>query len=419
MNAESYYIGLDVSTQGAKLLVLDYEQRSVIFSKSLNYDKDLPQYQTLDGHRQNAGPGVSESDPRMWLEAVDRLFLALQNAGVNTQAVRAIAVAGQQHGLVCLDRHGALTRNFAKLWNDTSTEQECEELTAAIGGPEAMIAAVGHVQKPGFTASKILHFKKEDPAAFARTSTFLLVHNYINYYLSGGVKAMEPGDASGTALMQPDDHSWCRRLTDFIDPQLIDKLPPITPSNKFIGSISPRLASKYGLREDCLIDAGSGDNMFGAIGSGNIQEGVVTVSLGTSGTAYALSEKPCRSADGELASFCDATGRYLPLVCVANLANGYNQFLEQQQLSHEDFEELIKHSPAGNQGRVLIPWFAGERTPNLPHASPVFFGFGLADFTQAFLARALLEGHVLNLYEASLSLPIKPNVIHLTGGLAR
>lgn len=230
---------------------------------------------------------------------------------------------------------------------------------------------------------------------------------------------MEPGDASGIALMQPDDLTWCRQLTDSIDPQLIDKLPLITPSTQFIGKISPFLANKYGLPEDCLIDAGSGDNMFGAIGSGNIREGIVTVSLGTSGTAYALSQTPCRSSDGELASFCDATGRYLPLVCVANLANGYNQFLEQQRISHEDFDELIRRSSAGNKGRVLVPWFSGERTPNIPLAAPSFFGFGLADFTPPIIARALLEGHILNLYEASLSLPIKPSVIHLTGGLAR
>ena len=146
-------------------------------------------------------------------------------------------------------------------------------------------------QKPGYTASKILNFKKEDPEAFQRTDQFLLVHNYINYYLSDGVLAMEPGDASGTALMQISDLNWCEKLCRLIDPSLTKKLPKITAPNRFIGKISKTLASRFGISPDCQIDPGSGDNMFGAIGTGNVQEGVVTISLGTSGTAYAFSEK--------------------------------------------------------------------------------------------------------------------------------
>jgi xylulokinase len=143
------------------------------------------------------------------------------------------------------------------------------------------------------------------------------------------------------------------------------------------------------------------------------------VSLGTSGTAYTFMKKPYVDQDGEIACFCDSTGHYLPLLCVSNMANGYNDFLKMHSLSHTQFDELIAFTVPGNKGNLLIPWFEGERTPDLPQAAPLYFGFKQGDFDQKNMARALLEGHVHNLYDGFRKLPAKPAIIHLTGGLAQ
>ena len=159
--------------------------------------------------------------------------------------------------------------------------------------------------------------------------------------------------------------------------------------------------------------------MYGAIGTGNISPGMVTVSLGTSGTAATVLSQPFIDPEGEIASFCDSTGRYMPLLCVSNLANGYNQVLEQFHLSHEKFSQIINQTDPGNGGKVMIPWFSGERTPNLPLAAPLYFGFKPDDFKPAQLCRAVLEGHILNLYEGFLRLPVQASEIRLTGGLSQ
>jgi xylulokinase len=159
--------------------------------------------------------------------------------------------------------------------------------------------------------------------------------------------------------------------------------------------------------------------MYGAIGTGNIEPGIVTISLGTSGTIYTVLEEPFVDPSGEIASFCDSTGKYMPLLCVSNMANGYNQILKQFQLTHQSFEKLLKETPPANKGRLLFPWFIGERTPDLPHAVPVFWGFQLGDFSPSVLARSVLEGHVLNLYDGFQRMPVRPREIRLTGGLSK
>ena len=208
---------------------------------------------------------------------------------------------------------------------------------------------------------------------------------------------MEPGDTSGMALWNPKTQDWSKKVIEAIDPGLIERLPSVKSSSRTIGNVSPHLVSQFGFSPDCSVDAGSGDNMYGAIGTGNVKPGIVTVSLGTSGTAYSFMEEPYIDPTGEIAAFCDSTGHYLPLLCVSNLANGYNEILKQYQLTHATFNSIIDKTSPGNGGKLLIPWYEGERTPDLPQAAPIYFGFGVDDFKQENLCRAVLVGHVLNL----------------------
>lgn len=413
------FAGIDVSTQGCKLLILDTEEKNVVHVDSINYDQDLPHYHTQNGTEKGLKEGSSESNPLMWIEALETLFTRLKNSKTNQKNIKCISVSGQQHGLVSLDSQGKLSRKRSKLWNDFSTAEECEILTQAVGGKKGMIKEVGNSQKPGYTAPKILHLLRNEPENYHKTDAFLVVHNYINWHLTGGIKVMEPGDASGTALWNPKTKRWSKKVISAIDPALTKKLPPVKSSCRTIGTISSRLVKKFGFSPECKIDAGSGDNMYGAVGTGNINPGILTVSLGTSGTAFAVLKKPYIDPTGEIACYCDSTGNYLPLLCVSNLSNGYNHLLKKHKISHEEFTRIIHQTNPGNQGRILIPWYTGERTPDLPLAAPVYFGFGLKDFNKHTLCRAVLEGHVLNLYQGFQRLPVKAKQIRLTGGLSR
>lgn len=413
------FAGLDLSTQSCKLVVIDSVTPEIVHVDSVHYDKDLPDYHTYLGVVSGLPPGCSESDPHMWIDAVDRVFSTLRSSPVKIDKIRCISVSGQMHGLVALDKQGCLTRPRSKLWNDYSTTEECRILTEAVGGKKAMIAEISNTQRPGYTAPKILHMMRHEPERYHKTDVFLVVHNYINWYLSGGIKTMEPGDASGTALWNPKTRDWSQKVISAIEPGLREKLPPVFPSDRMIGPISAHLVKKFGFSPGCQIDAGSGDNMYGAVGTGNIAPGMVTVSLGTSGTAATVLTGPFADPEGEIASFCDSTGQYMPLLCVSNLANGYNLLLKQFQMSHKDFSQIISQTAPGNEGKVLIPWYSGERTPDLPLAAPLYFGFKPGDFTPAVFCRAVLEGHILNFYEGFRRLPVKAKEIRLTGGLSQ
>jgi xylulokinase len=424
MTVSGLFAGLDVSTQSCKLVVIDLAADSVIHVDSVNYDRDLPHYETHDGVIQGLPEGVSESDPHMWVEAVDTVLQRLQAAPyIDQRNVRCISVSGQQHGLVALDGEGNLTRPHSKLWNDFSTAEECRLLTERVGGVDRMIEEVGNTQRTGYTAPKILHMRRHGPGCYADTAILFLVHNFINWYLTGGprggVAVMEPGDTSGMALWNPVTREWSDAVVAAIDPALRDKLPPVEPSDKIIGTIAAHLAERFDLSPECTVDAGSGDNMYGAIGTGNLRPSVVTISLGSSGTAYAFMEEPYVDPTGEIACFCDSTGNYLPLLCVSNMANGYDAVLATFDMTHAEFSSAIQQTSPGNDGRVLVPWYVGERTPDLPNAAPVYFGFGVDDFSKERLSRAVLEGHVLNLYSGFSRLPVDPGVIHLTGGLSQ
>ncbi len=421
--SKELFAGLDVSTQSCKLVVIDTDGEKVIYVDSVIYDEDLPEYETHNGVIQGLGPGVSESEPQMWADAVQMAFARLKKSDVPQERIRSISVSGQQHGLVALDHEGDLTRLRSKLWNDFSTAEECEILTASVGGKASMIREVGNSQRTGYTAPKILHLYRHEREIYQKSTTFFLVHNYINWFLTGGkeggVRILEPGDTSGMALWNPKTGIWSDKVIEAIDSGLRDRLPPIKPSDQSIGQISRILAEKYGFSPNCTIDAGSGDNMYGAIGTGNVRPGIVSVSLGTSGTAFSFMEEPFTDPTGEIASYCDSTGHYLPLLCVSNLANGYNQILTQYGLTHDGFNQIVRETKPGNAGKLLIPWYSGERTPDLPHAAPVYFGFGLEDFTREILCRAVLEGHILSLYDGFRRMSLDTSEIRVTGGLSR
>ena len=400
-------IGIDSGTQSTKALVLDVARKKVVGCAAVAY-----------GLIPKLPPGAKEQHPGTWRDATAKAIqAALKQAKARAGDVKAIGVSGQQHGFVPLDQAGNVIRP-AKLWCDTATSAECDQLTAALGGPDATIAALGNAVLPGFTASKILWLKNHEPKNFSKLTTILLPHDYLNWWLTGRA-VMEYGDASGTALLDVRSRQWCDAALKAIDPGLAGKLPPLISSDQPVGTLQAATAKALGLATDVLVSAGGGDNMMGAIGTGNTRPGLVTASFGTSGTIYACAGQPVVDPRGEIAAFCDSTNRWLPLLCTMNVTVATEMVRKDFELDHARFEKAAAKAPVGSAGLLLLPYLEGERTPNVPDGTGVFFGVRPATFTAAHFARAAMEGVTLGMnygLRRLAELGVKATQIRATGG---
>lgn len=403
-------LGIDSGTQSTKVLVVNARDGKVVASASQPYDliPDLP-------------PGAKEQHPHTWRDATaSAIRRALRQAKATGSDIKAIGVSGQQHGFVPLDKAGEVIRP-AKLWCDTSTLAECEEIMERLGGLKSTIRALGNAVLPGFTASKILWLKKREPKNYQRLATVLLPHDYLNFWLTG-VRTMEYGDASGTALLDVRRRKWSAEVLKAIDPELEGKLPQLIPSDQPAGILQPSTAKMLDLTPGILVSAGGGDNMMGAIGTGNTREGVITASFGTSGTIYACAEKPVVDPQGEIAAFCDSTNRWLPLLCTMNVTVATEMVREDFGWTHEKYALESARVPAGSNGLLLLPYFEGERTPNLPDGTGVWMGVNQKTFEAAHFARASMEGVTLGMnygLRRLAKLGVQPTQIRATGGGAR
>jgi xylulokinase len=404
----SLYIGIDSGTQSTKAVVLDLEQKKVIAEARAPHEliAGLP-------------VGHMEQHPRDWTAALDAVILEVV-AKVDRARLRGIGVSGQQHGFVPLDEKGDVIRP-AKLWCDTSTVAECALLTKKIGGARAAIRQAGLLFLPGFTAPKILWLKRHEPQHYRRLRHVLLPHDYLNFYLTGNF-FMEYGDASGTALMDVRRRVWSKAVLGAIDRNLADWLPPLSDSHQPAGLLRADLAAKYGLSTDVVVSAGGGDNMMGAIGTGNVVPGVVTASFGTSGTIYAFARKPVVDPVGEIGAFCSSTGGWLPLLCTMNVTTVTEQVRAVFGQDYAALDAAVAATPAGAGGLVLLPYLAGERTPNVPEGSGALLGLTNKTFSAGHLARAAMEGATMGMnygLRRLADLGVKAREIRVTGGGAK
>ena len=405
-----YFIGVDSGTQGTKSILFDGETGEVVAGASRSY-----------GLIEGLGAGCKEQNPSDWVWAMrETITELLSKRGIDRSRVAGIGVSGQQHGLVALDDRNEVIR-AAKLWCDTSTSEECAEIISALGGLEKTIDCVGNGLPAGFTASKILWMKKHEPDNYRRLAKILLPHDYLNYVLTGEF-VTECGDASGTGLFDVRQRSWSMEAIRAVDAGLAALLPALVGAEQPIGTLRAELAVEWGLPPGVIVSPGGGDNMMGAIGTGNIQDGVVTVSLGTSGTIYACSSKPVIDPQGEVAAFCDSTGHWLPLVCTMNVTVATEMVRRQFSLSHDELAAAAEVTPAGNDGLLLVPFFEGERTPNVPDGTGVYIGLREQTYTTPHFARAAMEGTTLGLnygLNRLRELGVSPREIRATGGGAR
>src|SRR4030095_11201832 len=234
-----------------------------------------------------------------------------------------------------------------------------------LGGRKAAIGKTGNLILPGFTAPKILWLKRHEPANYKRLRHVLLPHDYLNFHLTGNY-FMEFGDASGTALMDVRKRAWSRDALAALDSNLGEWLPALNESHVAAGTLHPAIVEKYGLSADVVVSAGGGDNMMGAIGTGNVTPGVISASFGTSGTIYGFANMPVIDPQGEIAAFCSSTGGWLPLLCTMNVTTVTEQVRALFGLDHAGLDAAVAGAPVGARGLVLLPYLAGERTPNVP-----------------------------------------------------
>lgn len=389
--------GVDSSTQATKVLIVDADDGRVVA-------------RGRSSHRVFGTEGTRESDPEQWWEALQR---ALDETGRKGE-VSAIAVAGQQHALVVLDARGGLLRPAA-LWNDTTSAKDANELIAAFGGRERWATEIGSVPTSAFTVAKWSRLRREEPAIHRKVAAVRLPHEFLIERLCGRAVG-DRGDASGTGWWSPIAEDYVAEVLE-LDRVALDRalLPEVLTASEIAGTVEQGKGAELGLAGDTAVAAGTGDNMSAAVGLG-LTPGTPVLSLGTSGTVFAIAEHPARDVTGTVAGFADAGRRFLPLACTLNATLAIDRVAQWLGIDRDDVE------PAGEV--VMLPFLDGERTPNYPRAAGTITGLRHDTRPQQIL-QAAYEGVIVSLLDALGSLEelaggVNPSApLTLVGGGAR
>ncbi len=415
-----YLLGIDVSTTGAKALVID-PHGTVIASATEEYPLYTPK------------PLWSEQNPEDWWQGtVQAIRRVLQTPGVSADEIAAIGLTGQMHGLVLLDQAGQVLRP-AILWNDQRTGPQCAEITAWAGGLERLLALIGNAMLPGFTAPKLLWVRENEPEIYDRIRHVLLPKDYIRYRLTGEY-ATEVSDASGTALFDVGNRRWCATLAGLLQVPMA-WLPACEESHVVTGKITPLAAEITGLKPGTPVVGGGGDQAAQAVGSGIVRPGVISVTSGTSGVVFAHQEHYAAEPAGRVHVFCHAVAGAWHAMGVMLSAGGAFRWFRDALGNEEkaaaaangkDPYDLLTAAaaqvPAGAEGLLFLPYLTGERCPYPdPNARGAFVGLTLRH-TKAHMTRAVLEGVSFGLRDSlelikSLGVPIQQ--VRASGGGAR
>lgn len=351
--------GVDSSTQSVKVVVCDAETGRVVRTSRA------------------AHPQGTEVSAAAW-------WSAYQEATADPallEDVEALAVGGQQHGMVSLDESGELVRD-ALLWNDNRSAPDARDLIDELGGAQAWADAVGSVPVASMTVAKVRWLARAEPENASRTTSVVLPHDWLTWMLGG--KSFAPttdrGDASGTCYFDATSNAYRHELVERALGHDLE-LPRVAAPDEIVGTTTDGIA----------LAAGTGDNMAAGLGLG-LAAGEAVVSLGTSGTAFSRSDRQTHEPTGTVAGFADATGAFLPLVCTLNGARNLAATADLLGVSLDEMSRLALTAPAGSEGLAFLPYLEGERTPPLPDARGELVGLTLANMKPANVARATIEG---------------------------
>lgn len=391
---QSVVLGVDSSTQSTKVLAIDVVSGEV----------------AAEGRAPHSGHDIQ--DPHAWWQA---LIDATGQVLSPDRTVEAISIGGQQHGMVTLDSNGHPVRP-APLWNNVDAAADAERLNA-----EADFAAeVGTRLVSSITIAKLAHLARTAPDDLARTVAVGLPHDWLNFRLTGTL-ATDRGEASGSGWWSPREERNRRDLLALAvgeEKASNLELPIVFGPNVRVGEVTAKAAMEIGLPQGTAVGPGTGDNMAAALGVG-AAPGEMVISLGTSGTAFAVSGHPTADPLGEVEGFADATGRFLPLACMLNCTRVVDTVSAMVGLSRADGLARAGSIAPGAEGLLLMPYLAGERIPNLPDARGSIFGLGMANATPALLVRAALDGVAAGLaysLEALARLGVTADEVTLVGG---
>lgn len=394
----SLVAGVDSSTQSCKVVIRDAVTGELVREGRASH------------------PEGTEVNPSHWWAALTE---ALAQAG-GLEDVEAISIGGQQHGMVVLDQEGRVIRD-ALLWNDTRSADTAVELTEHFGA-DHLAQLTGSVPVASFTSTKLLWLKNTEPENAQRVAAVALPHDWLTWRLAGygpvdesekgpvlTALATDRSDASGTGYFNSATNTYCEDILLYALGH-IPVLPRIVLPGEEVGTTA------HGVKIAC----GAGDNAAAAFGLG-AAEGDVVVSLGTSGTVFAVSSSSTHDTTGTIAGFASASNSSLPLVCTLNAARVMDSFAKLLAVTHDELGRLALSAQSGAGGVVLVPYFEGERTPNLPHATAELVGLTLANNTRENIARAAIEGMLCGLnagLDALADAGVACSRIFLVGGAA-
>ena len=411
----SKFLGLDVSTQSLTALVLDLEHGDLL-RHSLNYDQALPHYGTVNGVRPDPDPNVARADPLMWAEALD-LALAWLNAQGLSSKIRGISVSAQQHGSVYLNQgaakalagldpqkalaaqlRGCFSRPHSPIWMDTSTGPECREIDQALGGGRAAAKLTGSAATERFAGPQIRRFHKRCPERYAQTAHIALISSFITSLLLGRIAPLDGGDGLGMNLADAGRWEWSEAAMGACAPGLAVRLPRLLRGDQIVGPVSPYFQKRHGLAPGCQVSVGTGDNPASLAGLGLVgDERTRAISLGTSDTYFGYSAEYMTGPRSYGHIFGAADGGYMFLLCFKNGSLARDEIRRQHGLSWERFSQILLESRPGNQGGIMLPWFAPEITPMVPEPGAVRYG-GLDPADPVGNVRAVAEAQIMSMY---------------------
>jgi xylulokinase len=435
------FLGIDCSTQSITAFLISQEGSStspksrVLLEKSLNFDSYFPEFGTRNGVLPGA-VGWAHTPPQLWVKALETLLAHLNADGVDLSQVAAIGVSGQQHGSVYLNAQGekamasldsakglaeqmegGYSRATSPIWMDATTSRQCDDITQAMGGHEAICSLTGSRCFERFTGPQIRKFYQDEPSAYQATRHIALVSSFIPSLLVGKTVGIDPGDGAGMSLMDLAKGRWSEKALLATAPDLDTRLSPIVPSDTIVGAISPYFVKRYGFHPSCRVLPGTGDNPASLVGLGLISRGRIGISLGTSDVLFAFMKDPKTDPAGASHVFGSPTGDFMALSVYKNGSLAREAIRMQYHLTWAEFSDCLSKGEPGNQSRMILPYFDTEIIPRIGKAGVKRIGLDEKD--AAANVRAVVEAQMVSMLNHSEWMGEKPAAIAATGGASQ
>jgi xylulokinase len=434
------FLGIDSSTQSLSAVVIEETEidgritSKIIYEESINFDSSFPQYRTKNGVLpSDPQSGTAVTPPQLWVDALQAMCEKMKADGVDLSSIKSIGTSGQQHGSVYLNSSaaevlgelnpegnladqlkGIYSREVSPIWMDASTNQECREMTEALGGDDRVCQLTGSRCFERFTGPQIRKFYKTDSEAYEQTAHIALVSSFIPSVLAGKLVSIDPGDGAGMNLMDISAGQWSPEALEAAAPGLEGKLLPIWASDSIAGNISPYFCGKFGFSSDCQILPGTGDNPASLIGLGLVSAGTLGLSLGTSDTLFAFMTRPVTDPTGQSHVFGSPTGDYMALCCYMNGSLAREAVKEKFNLSWEEFSKILEKIDLGSNDKVMLPYFGTEIIPKV--LKPGVQTYNLDENSARENVQAVVKAQMTSMAIHSEWMKDRPSRIYATGG---